>query len=403
MADRIFLSRSDDGWTEAAETPFETEAELQTLIAEHPELLCGDQLDPANPRRWLLIREEMPVPQGSDGGHWRIDLLFVDQDAIPALVEVKRGGNAELERTVVGQLLQYAGQAASTNVQDFRTAFEQRMGDPARAESELAAVLEHETDADAFWARVGANLKARRLQLLFVADAFPESLLNTVELLGIPNSDMGVAAVEVKQYMDTTGKIYVSRLLRRLSDVSPVPQSTRSVGTTTNRKSSSAGRASQTPPGHMTPERLMTLIPEHAHDAVGRLFKTAIEHKAQVWGERQETVIGVSTAAWKDPVKIAFFTPLDGKDAKNAWGRNATFGFGAGQFRKNTPPGDRLGEVLNRWGAYFKQAPYATNKGKIRELNQLWQIEYDVLPDHVGKICELLATTIDELKALPSE
>lgn len=402
MADRIFLSRSDDGWTEVAETPFETEAELQTLIAEHPELLCGDQLDPANPRRWLLIREEMPVSQGSDGGHWRIDLLFVDQDAIPTLVEVKRGGNPELERMVVGQLLQYAGQAASTNVQDFRTAFERRMGDPARAESVLAAVLDHETDADAFWARVGANLKTRRLRLLFVADAFPESLLNTVELLGIPNADMGVAAVEVKQYTDTTGKIYVSRLLRRLSDVSPVPRSARSVGATTSRKPSSAGRASQTPSGFMTREQLMTLIPEHAHDAVGQLFDTAIEHGAEVRGERQETVIEVSTAAWKNPVKIAFFTPLEGKDAKNAWGRNATFGFGANQFSR-TSPGPRLGDALSRWSAYFKQLPYATNKGPIRPHSQLREIKYDTLSQHVDEIRKRLGAMIEELRALPSE
>lgn len=402
MADRIFLSRSDDGWTEVAETPFETEGELQALIGEHPELLRGDQLDPANPRRWLLIREEMPVSQGSDGGHWRIDLLFVDQDAIPTLVEVKRGGNAELERTVVGQLLQYAGQAASTNAQDFRTAFEQRVGDPARAESELAAVLDHEKDADAFWARVAANLEARRLQLLFVADAFPESLLNTVELLGNPNSDMGVAAVEVKQYIETTGRIYVSRLLRRLSDVTPVPRSTRSAGATTNRKSGSAGRASQTPPGHMTRERLMTLIPEHAHDAVERLFDTAIEHGAEVRGERQETVIEVSTAAWKSPVKIAFFTPLDGKEAKNAWGRNATFGFGANQFSR-TPAGHRLGDALSRWSTYFKQLPYATDKGPIRPHSQLREIKYDALSQHVDEIRKRLAAMIEELRALPSE
>lgn len=402
MADRIFLSRSDDGWTKVAETPFETEAELQTLIAEHPELLCGDQLDPANPRRWLLIREEMPVFQGSAGGPKRIDVLFVDQDAIPTLVEVKRGENAELKQAVVGQLLQYASQAASTNVQDFRTAFEQRMGDPARAESELAAVLDHEADVDAFWARVGANLEARRLQLLFVADMLPESLLNTVEFLDNPNSDVGVAAVEVKQFMDSTGRIYVSRLLRRWSDVSPVPRSTRSVGTTTSRKPSSAGRASQTPSGFMTREQLMTLIPEHAHDAVSQLFDTAIEHGAEVRGERQETVIEVSTAAWKNPVKIAFFTPLDGKDAKNAWGRNATFGFGANQFSR-TPPGHRLGGALSRWSAYFKQLPYATDKGPIHPHSQLREIKYDTLSQHVDEIRKRLAAMIEELRALPPE
>ena len=400
MADRIFLSKPDGTWAAPVDTPFATEAELQALIAEHPEHLRGEEIDPASPRRWLLIREEMPVSQGSDGGRWWIDLLFVDQDAIPTLVEVKRGENTELERTVVGQLFQYAAQATSTSAQDFRRALERRVGGPARAGQELVAAFDGESDANAFWARVGANLEAHRLRLLFVADAFPESLLNMVELFDSQMSDIGVAAVEVKQYVDTTSRVYLSRLIRRLSDVRPVSQSARSVGTTTSRRSSSAGRVPQTPSGFMTREQLATLIPEHAHDAVNRLFDTAIECGANVWGERQETVIGVSTAAWKSPVKIALFTQLDG--SPNAWGRNATFGFGANQFPR-TPPGDRLGAVLKRWSAHFEQAPYATNKGPIRPHNQLWQIEYDALPSHVDEICERLAATIEELKALPPE
>ena len=71
MADRIFLARSDGAQTETEHTPFATEVELQSLIAKRPELLCGDQLDPAAPRRWMLIRTEMPLPQGSTGsGMW---------------------------------------------------------------------------------------------------------------------------------------------------------------------------------------------------------------------------------------------------------------------------------------------------------------------------------------------
>lgn len=328
-------------------------------------------------------------------------MLFVDQDAIPTLVEVKRGENVDLERSVVGQLFQYAAQATSTSAEEFRRAFERRVGGPDRAGPELAAILNEESDTDAFWARVGDNLEAHRLRLLFVADAFPESLLNMVELFNEQMSTVGVAAVEVKQYVDATNKVYVSRLIRRLRDVSPVPRSKRSAGTTTNRKSSRVGRTSQTPSGFMTRDQLMTLIPERAHDAVTRLFNAAIECGANVWGEKQETVIGVPTAAWKHPVKIGFFTQPGG--TRNAWGSNATFGFGAGQFRQKTPPGDLLGEVLNRWSTYFQQAPYTTNKGPTRTLNQLWEIEYDALPDHVDEICERLTATIQELKALPPE
>lgn len=38
--------------------------------------------------------------------------MLVDQDAVPTLVEVKRGSNPEIRRTIVGQMLEYAAHAA---------------------------------------------------------------------------------------------------------------------------------------------------------------------------------------------------------------------------------------------------------------------------------------------------
>ena len=54
MAERIYI-RSDGGGIEPLEEePFSTEDELQALIAEHPELLDGEQIRPGDPRRWIL-------------------------------------------------------------------------------------------------------------------------------------------------------------------------------------------------------------------------------------------------------------------------------------------------------------------------------------------------------------
>lgn len=43
-------------------------AELQTVLAWNLNLLPGHQFNPESPRRWLLIREEMPVPDSGGGG-----------------------------------------------------------------------------------------------------------------------------------------------------------------------------------------------------------------------------------------------------------------------------------------------------------------------------------------------
>lgn len=37
------------------------EKELQLILENNPDLLPGDQINPADPRHWLLIKREMPV------------------------------------------------------------------------------------------------------------------------------------------------------------------------------------------------------------------------------------------------------------------------------------------------------------------------------------------------------
>ena len=97
-----------------APTSFAAEDQFQKLLAEHPDLLAGDQIDPESPRRWLLLARELSVPC-EDGGtaRWAIDHLFVDQDAVPTIVEVKRQSDTRLRREVVGQMLEYAANASS--------------------------------------------------------------------------------------------------------------------------------------------------------------------------------------------------------------------------------------------------------------------------------------------------
>ena len=115
MAERIYTRSMQGGLEPLEEEPFATEDELQSLIAEHPELLDGEQIRPGAPRRWLLITREKGIAETSESGaRWAVDHLIVDQDAVPTLAEVKRGSNPEIRRSIVGQVLEYA--AHSTNL-----------------------------------------------------------------------------------------------------------------------------------------------------------------------------------------------------------------------------------------------------------------------------------------------
>ena len=188
MAERIY-TRAERGRLEPLEEkPFSTEDELQALIAEHPELLDGEQIRPGDPRRWILISREKGIAETSDAAaRWAIDHLIIDQDAVLTLTEVKRGSNPEIRRTIVGQMLEYAAHAAQTwTADELRRTFEkstnERGLDPSH---ELATLLQAdgEADADRFWRDVSTNLAARRLRLLFVADDMPDPLERVVEFL----------------------------------------------------------------------------------------------------------------------------------------------------------------------------------------------------------------------------
>ena len=222
MTERIY-TRDQQGRLEPLEDErFEKEDELQALIAEHPELLDGTQMRPENPLRWILIAREQGIAESSDAAaRWAVDLLLADQDALPTLVEVKRGSNPEIRRTVVGQMLEYAAHAARTWTADtLRRAFEEST-DARGLDSgkELGKLLapdgEEEPGAEGFWERVATNLDASRLRLLLVADDIPVSLERVVEFLNAQMAGIEVLAVEIKQFKGDSRQTLVPRVIGR--------------------------------------------------------------------------------------------------------------------------------------------------------------------------------------------
>src|SRR3954468_12467182 len=128
MSRGIFLIDSNDRLVELREQAYDSEDLLQRLLASYPSLLASDQIDPANPRRWLLVSREAGVPrEAGGGGWWSLDHLFLDQDAVPTLVEVKRSSDTRIRREVVGQMLDYAANAVVYwSVEEVRARFEAR-------------------------------------------------------------------------------------------------------------------------------------------------------------------------------------------------------------------------------------------------------------------------------------
>lgn len=185
---------------------YDAEDILQRLLAADARLLGGAASGEASTRRWILIKREALV-RGASGQQWSADHLFVDDEAVPTVVEVKRSTNSQLRREVVGQLLEYvANLRASTSADELRSAYEEavlaRDGDP---EVSLQRALGVAMSADEYWAAVGENLARGRIRGFIVADEIPEELRRIVEYLNDQLGDSRFLALEVPQFKAPDG------------------------------------------------------------------------------------------------------------------------------------------------------------------------------------------------------
>jgi hypothetical protein len=203
MAGKIFILRDGGNLTELAQSQYADEDFFQELIEKHPEILAGDQINPDNPRKWLLISREMGVPAEQGGGsQWYLDHLFIDQDAIPTFVEVKRSTDTRLRREVVAQMLDYAAHAVQNwPIELIRETYEKNV----REDNSLLCIGITPDNEDAYWQSFSVNLRAGRIRLMFVADVIPSALWQIIEYLNTQMINTEVFGLEIKQFRSTDG------------------------------------------------------------------------------------------------------------------------------------------------------------------------------------------------------
>ena len=380
MAERIY-TRDEQGKLEPLEeAPFASEDDLQALLAEHPELLDGEQMRPGDPRRWILVTREKGIAETPDAGDsLAIDHLLIDQDATPTLVEVKRGSNREIRRKVVGQLLEYAahatGGAGSWTVDEIRRDFEDTAREHERDPVALIRELllpDADLDVDAFWERVGGNLAARRIRLLFVADEIPDSLARIVAFLNEQTRDnIEVLAVEIKQFSGKTTRTLVPRV----------------IGLTAAAPSKSAPRTK------LTRE---SFLAEFENDAVRaaaeRLLDTASKSGADLSWSSSGVMIRMRCRQWHQPITVAWLYPPD----KVGWAKNFTFGRGGRSYEY--PPD--LASLLQAWVDQFSTDVF-TELLSYQDIIG-WAVPHEAAAENIGELETRLEAVLAKLKQLPA-
>lgn len=220
MTGGMFLLQGNDDLIELTEQQYDSEHVLQSLLAKYPNLLASDRLG-TMPRRWLLVSREAAIPsEEGAGGRWSVDHLFLDQDAIPTLVEVKRSTDTRIRREVVGQMLDYAANAmVYWRADRLRATFEANCEAAGQdPEGLVQSLVGPEEMSEGFWDRVQTNLSAGKVRLLFVADEIPTELRRVIEFLNVQMSPAEVLGVEIRQYAGQNLKTLVPSVIGQTTE-----------------------------------------------------------------------------------------------------------------------------------------------------------------------------------------
>jgi hypothetical protein len=209
MKGTIYLTGDDGQLLPMVEQPYDSEAVLQRLLASHPALLAGEQMTDGSPRRWLLIGREVAIAPQDAAAPWYVDHVYLDQDGVLTLVEVKRSTDPRGRREVVGQMLDYAANASTRwSIESLRA----RLASDSGSDERLLEFLDG-ANLDDFWQSVATNLAAGRIRMVFVADAIPPELRTIVDFLASQFRNAEAYAVEVRNFQGQRHQALVPRLV----------------------------------------------------------------------------------------------------------------------------------------------------------------------------------------------
>jgi hypothetical protein len=202
---KIYLLNEDGSATEIESVHCKNEEkELQQLLVKNLNLLPGEQINPEEPRKWLLIKREMPIEGPSAGGtNLSLDFFLVDQNGIPTFVECKRFLDTRSRREVVGQMLDYA---ANGQYYFDRDTLQKYLTENAKAQDIPIESLiqnyapESGDSVEDFLDMIENNMQEGQIRMIFFMEEAPIELKSIVDFLNKQMERSEVLIVEAKQY-----------------------------------------------------------------------------------------------------------------------------------------------------------------------------------------------------------
>lgn len=171
-------------------TGFPDEKTLHDLVAAAPQLLPLS----GSPRLIVLGREVLL-------GSGYADLLAVEPDGRPVIIETKLRNNTESRRAVVAQVLAYAAALHSISAEQFeQEVLAKHLGGRSLLDVIRESAQEESLDAREFAETLGTTLRDGAFRLVLVLDKAPDDLVRLVGYVEAVTSGLSVDLVTLAAY-----------------------------------------------------------------------------------------------------------------------------------------------------------------------------------------------------------
>lgn len=187
----IWMESTDGTWSMQQPTPYENERALHDIVLHSPELLPLS----GSPRLSVIGREVALPASGY------VDVLAVESDGRPVVIEVKLRNNAESRRAVVSQALSYAASLHGVSRQDFQDSIAARHLQGATLYELVRGNLQEESLSQTdFDASLEAHLAAGSFRIVLVLDDAPQELVNLVGYLEAVTEGLSLDLITVHSF-----------------------------------------------------------------------------------------------------------------------------------------------------------------------------------------------------------
>jgi hypothetical protein len=172
------------------------EKSLQDLLIDFPELIPSDYINPEEPPIFIVVRNEAGVTAGS------MDILLLDQYAVPTVVETKLIDNREIRRSVLAQGIEYLSHLQTEWSGDrFLEEAKEYWAKKEKAFEQLVQEKWGKEFDSPYISQLQSNIDTANLRLIIAADSIPSELRRMIEFLN-NTSRFEILGLEVALYSD---------------------------------------------------------------------------------------------------------------------------------------------------------------------------------------------------------